>query len=256
MRARAGLALATVAALTPGVAGYFPMALKLGPLSTSCRSVSAARPDLGRPSLVATRWPLKQEAAISALRASSAEEQPTAQKTRMNTDEQKIVQDFKIEGTGEGGRVTEEDVEKLVVDAEDLWDKALDARQQAEDLCTQAEDAATMSEEISTAAAQSIDESSPFSLKLVAKVSASLHALAVRAAGCRALIEITLTGAMRSGQGKQATEASMKAADLLVQAASMAQKADLLELEAEAALLKSELGIEQHLLDFPDADVA
>lgn len=48
----------------------------------------------------------------------------------------------------------------------------------------------------------------------------------------------------------------MKAADLLVQAASMAQKADLLELEAEAALLKSELGIEQHLLDFPDADVA
>ena len=59
-----------------------------------------------------------------------------------------------------------------------------------------------------------------------------------------------------AGQGKQATEASMKAADLLVQAASMAQKADLLELEAEAALLKSELGIEQHLLDFPDADVA
>ena len=114
-------------------------------------------------------------AAISALRASSAEEQPSAEKTQRNTDEEKIVQDFKIEGTGEGGRVTEEDVEKLVVDAEDLWDKALDARQQAEDLCTQAEDAAMMSEEVSMAAAQSIDESSPFSLKLVAKVSVSLR---------------------------------------------------------------------------------
>ena len=204
MRARAGLTLAAVAALTPGVAGYIPMALKPGPFSTSCGRVLSARPscDFGGPSVVATSWPLMRGAAISALRASSAEEQPSAEKTQRNTDEEKIVQDFKIEGTGEGGRVTEEDVEKLVVDAEDLWEKALDARQQAEDLCTQAEDAATMSEEISTAAAQSIDESSPFSLKLVAKVSASLHALAVRAAGCRALIEIILTGAMWGWTGQ------------------------------------------------------
>ena len=107
MRARAGLTLAAVAALTPGVAGYIPMALKPGPLSTSCGRVLSARPscDFGGQSLVATSWPLMRGAAISALRASSAEEQPSAEKTQRNTDEEKIVQDFKIEGTGEGGRI-------------------------------------------------------------------------------------------------------------------------------------------------------
>ena len=55
-------------------------------------------------------------------------------------------------------------------------------------------------------------------------------------------------------QGQNAVNSSMKATELLSQAAAMSQEADLLEMEAEAALLQSELALEQHLQDFPDAE--
>jgi hypothetical protein len=122
-------------------------------------------------------------------------------------------------------KVTADDVEIAVETAERLWAEALEAREKAERLSEEAETMAGESEAAMSDTASSIDDASKFKLSML-------------------------------GEAQQAQQASLDAGSILADALEAVEEADELEALAEAALVASEKAIEQHLVDFPDSELA
>ena len=138
-----------------------------------------------------------------------------------------LVSDLKPARTGSAAcLVTEDDVEIAVEVAEKLWAEALTARETADRLSSEAENLCEAGEVGATAAAESMGgEAVKFKLSML-------------------------------GDAQAAMSASLDAGKILSDAFEANEEADKLEELAEAALAASERAIEQHLLDFPDSELA
>ena len=117
--------------------------------------------------------------------------------------------------------VTEEDVIKLVEEAEDLWAKAYEARKSANELSEKAEAIGKNAEESTTEAMEALKES--ISLGKIADAN-------------------------------EAQNLSLELGSLLDEAERAQKEADEIEELAEKALAASEAALEQHLIDFPEND--
>ena len=115
--------------------------------------------------------------------------------------------------------VTEEDVIKLVEEAEDLWAKAYEARKAANELSEKAEAAGKDAELSTTDAMQALQES--ISIDKIADAN-------------------------------EAQNLSLELGSLLDQAEKAQREADDIEVLADKALAASEAALEQHLIDFPE----
>ena len=118
--------------------------------------------------------------------------------------------------------VTYEQVRSAVEAAEELWGRALAAREKADELSEEAErlsDEAVQKTEEST---NQVATSSKFSLSMI-------------------------------GDARAAMDTSIEVQRLLGEAVKAATIADQLEVDAEAALQASEEALQQHLIDFPDS---
>ena len=125
-------------------------------------------------------------------------------------------------------QVTADDVELAVEKAEKLWAEALAAREKAEALAVKAEELANQSEMSTSSAKDTLEDSTgatKFKLSML-------------------------------GDAQAAMDVSIRAGEVLADAYDAAEEAERLELRAEAALTASEDAIEQHLLDFPDSELA
>jgi len=132
-------------------------------------------------------------------------------------------------GGGGGGKITssptklfivsEEDVIKLVEEAEDLWAKAYEARKIANELSEKAEAMGKDAEVSTTDAMQALKES-------ISKEK----------------IE----------DATNAQNLSLELGSLLDEAVRAQQEADEIEERAEKALVASETALEQHFIDFPE----
>ncbi|GKZ00479.1 hypothetical protein MPSEU_001000400 [Mayamaea pseudoterrestris] len=118
-----------------------------------------------------------------------------------------------------------DDVLTAVSRAEQLWADALDARETANALSDRAEEEAEAAMELTENVAALYKSMKSISLEKIAKADA-------------------------------ATTSSIDANGMVGRALEACQKADLLELQAEEALLLSEEKLTQHLLDFPDSSLA
>ena len=125
-------------------------------------------------------------------------------------------------------QVTADDVEIAVEKAEKLWADALAAREKAETLAVQAEELASQSETSTTTAKDALEDSTgvkTFKLSML-------------------------------GDAQAAMDVSIRAGEILADAYDAAEEAERLEALAEEALVASEEAIEQHLVDFPDSELA
>ena len=125
-------------------------------------------------------------------------------------------------------QVTADDVELAVEKAEKLWAEALAAREKAEALAVKAEELANQSEMSTSSAKDALEDSTgatKFKLSML-------------------------------GDAQAAMDVSIRAGEVLADAYDAAEEAERLEALAEAALTASEDAIEQHLLDFPDSELA
>jgi len=120
--------------------------------------------------------------------------------------------------------VTADDVELAVEKCEKLWADALAARKQVEELSNEAEELAEASALSSEEASATIDDSPKFKLSMI-------------------------------GDLKAVTDANLNANAVLSDAIEVMEEAELLERQAEAALVEMEEAIEQHLVDFPDSEL-
>ena len=115
--------------------------------------------------------------------------------------------------------VTEEDVIKLVEEAEDLWAKAYEARKTANELSEKAEAAGKDAELSTTDAMQALQES--ISIDKIADAN-------------------------------EAQNLSLELGSLLDEVEKAQKEADDIEVLADKALAASEAALEQHLIDFPE----
>ena len=115
--------------------------------------------------------------------------------------------------------VTEEDVIKLVEEAEDLWAKAYEARKAANELSERAEAAGKNAELSTTDAMQALQES--ISIDKIADAN-------------------------------EAQNLSLELGSLLDEVEKAQREADDIEVLADKALAASEAALEQHLIDFPE----
>eukprot|EP00536_Pseudo-nitzschia_multiseries_P004638 jgi/Psemu1/285233/fgenesh1_pg.78_\ len=122
--------------------------------------------------------------------------------------------------------VSEEDVIAAVERAENLWEKALEARKEANALIDRAEEEANASAETAKEAENIfMDKTKPVSMEQLVQVD-------------------------------NAAKASLEATTLVNEATKASEEADRLESEAEEALKKSEEILDQHLIDYPDSALA
>ena len=124
--------------------------------------------------------------------------------------------------------VTADDVELAVEVAEKLWAEALEAREKADKLATDAEEMTVATESDTAAAAKSVG-----SVEAATKLNLSML-----------------------GDAQKAMSASLEVGEVLADAFDADEEASRLEELAEAALAASEKAIEQHLIDFPDSELA
>jgi hypothetical protein len=115
--------------------------------------------------------------------------------------------------------VTEEDVIKLVEEAEDLWAKAYEARKTANELSERAEAAGKNAELSTTVAMSALQES--ISIDKIADAD-------------------------------EAQNLSLELGSLLDEVEKAQREADDIEVLADKALAASEAALEQHLIDFPE----
>ena len=115
--------------------------------------------------------------------------------------------------------VTEEDVIKLVEEAEDLWAKAYEARKAANELSEKAEAAGKDAELSTSDAMQALQES--ISIDKIADAN-------------------------------EAQNLSLELGSLLDEVERAQREADDIEVLADKALAASEAALEQHLIDFPE----
>eukprot|EP00310_Coccolithus_braarudii_P012321 CAMPEP_0183350826 /NCGR_PEP_ID=MMETSP0164_2-20130417/21201_1 /TAXON_ID=221442 /ORGANISM="Coccolithus pelagicus ssp braarudi, Strain PLY182g" /LENGTH=148 /DNA_ID=CAMNT_0025522829 /DNA_START=65 /DNA_END=511 /DNA_ORIENTATION=- len=120
-------------------------------------------------------------------------------------------------------KVTEDDVEAAVELAEQLWAEALKARERADCLSEKAAEQAELAQASAEEATASMDSATTFRLSML-------------------------------GDARIAMDSQLNAGSLLSEAVEAAEAAELFEAKAEEALTASEKAIEQHLVDFPDAD--
>mmetsp|Transcript_6556 Transcript_6556/g.16329 ORF Transcript_6556/g.16329 Transcript_6556/m.16329 type:complete len:214 (-) Transcript_6556:71-712(-) len=122
--------------------------------------------------------------------------------------------------------VSEEDVIEAVEIAEALWGKALEARKEANALIDRAEEEANASAGTAKEAENIfMDKSKPVSMEQLVQVD-------------------------------NAAKASLEATNLVNEAMKASDAADQLESEAEEALKRSEKILDQHLIDYPDSELA
>mmetsp|Transcript_7288 Transcript_7288/g.13067 ORF Transcript_7288/g.13067 Transcript_7288/m.13067 type:complete len:204 (+) Transcript_7288:73-684(+) len=120
--------------------------------------------------------------------------------------------------------VTEDDVLEAVDEAEELWAKALEARERANGVTETAEQEAQAASEVAQAAASELKQN-PTNMS-----------------------QENLTSI------QTAMNSSIDASSILSDAIHADTEATELETRAEAALEKSQAALEQHLIDFPEED--